>query len=84
MKIPGLKKVKISHIQTKARIEEMIKETRTCDYIASYPIEGFTIHELDLLTEYATENNLIVSLKAEHSNFHQGVTVGLLRKDLLS
>lgn len=64
------------------KINEFIKETLDCDYIQSRKIEDFTIEQLDLLTEEAKENNLMVTLKAEHSNLHQGILVNLVKKDI--
>lgn len=64
------------------KINEFIKDALDCDYIQSRKIEDFTIEQLDLLTEEAKENNLMVTLKAEHSNLHQGVLVNIVKKDI--
>lgn len=85
MKIPKmLKKISQMNEQTKLKVEKIISESLKKDYISSFPIEDFTTLELDLLAEYAKENNLLIALKAEHSNFHQGVLVSLLKKELIA
>lgn len=82
MKKPRLKKIAELDNNTIIEIEEMIKETLENNYIQSWPIENVS-HLLDPLTEYAKENDIIVTLKAEHSNLHQGVIVNLLQKQFL-
>lgn len=68
--------------ETKEKVEDMINKTLQCDYIKCYPLVNLTLIELDLLAEYTKVNNLILTIKAEHSNFHSGVIVQLLKKDL--
>jgi len=80
---PKLMKVRKADLEVKAKVEKVIKETLQNEHIMSYSISGFNSSELDLLAEYADENNIFISLKAEHSNVYQGVLVQLLKKDLL-
>lgn len=72
MQIPKLKKVSQSKDEEKEKVEKLIEDSLERPYIYSIPIEMLTISEFDLLTEYAKDNNIFISLKAEHSNFHQG------------
>lgn len=83
LKVPGLKKATHADKEVKEKIETMIKETLDINYINSYPIEHFNLQEIDLIAEYARENDLIMILKAERSNFHQGVLIQLVRKDCI-
>lgn len=62
-------------------IKEAIKETLKIDYIYSKPIEDFTIEQLSQLSEMAEQNNLMLTLRAEHSNFHQGTLVNLIKRE---
>lgn len=80
MNIPKLKKVTNISNETKLKVEKIIKETLEVDYFKCYPIEDFTIEEIDVLSEYAGENDVIIFLRAEHSNYYQGTLVELLRK----
>ena len=83
MNIPKTKKVTHLDKETKAKIEEMIKNALDTDYLNSYHLEEFSVCELAALAEYAEENNIFITIKAEHSNFTQGVLVQLLRKDCI-
>ena len=44
-------------------------------------IEHYTQEELIDLAEKANKNNLIVTIKAEHSNFYQGVMVSVTKRE---
>ena len=63
------------------KINEFIKETLSCDYIKCIKIEDFTVEQLDLLAEEANKNNLLLTLRAEHSNVYQGVFVNLIKRE---
>ncbi|GEM_PF-5509704 len=85
MKIPRYsKKINNADIETKNKVEEIIKETLEYEYIHCYPIEDFNSNQLDILAEYAKENDVLAFIKAEHSNVHQGVLISTLRKDKVS
>lgn len=85
MNVPRLRKINEASIESKNKVEEMIKERLKNEAVfTSCPIEEFNIKELELLAEYAEENGLIVLLKAEHSNFYQGVLVELTRKESIA
>ena len=49
--------------------------------MASMPIEHYTQDELKEITKKANEKDFIVTIKAEYSNFYQGVLIGLIHKD---
>ncbi|RKD22439.1 hypothetical protein SAMN02745883_00709 [Caminicella sporogenes DSM 14501] len=63
-------------------INEIIKDVLSCNHIQTRPIENFTIEQLKELANKAEENNLLITISAEYSNFHQGVLVNLVRKDI--
>jgi hypothetical protein len=84
IKIPRmLKKINQADAKVKSEVEEMIKEALESDCIQSYPIEEMTLNHLDILAEYGKENNILILIKAEHSNFHSGTLIELLKKDLV-
>lgn len=62
-------------------IEEIIKEALEMDCAICYPIEDFELDELKELSEKANKSGLVVILRAEHSNFHQGVLVEVFQKN---
>ena len=62
-------------------IDEFIKDTLSVNYMINMKIEDFTKEQLIELSEKAYTNNLLMAIKAEHSNFHQGVLVALVRRD---
>lgn len=68
----------------KEKIEEIIKEALEVPCILCKDIKTFTLSEIELLSEYAKENNIVLSIRAERSNFHQGTLIQLLRKDILN
>lgn len=68
--------------ETKSKIEKMVDETLKFEHMQAYQIENFTIEELDILAEYAKENDMVITLRAEHSNFHCGVLVQLMKRDV--
>jgi ABC-type uncharacterized transport system substrate-binding protein len=63
--------------------EELINDAIYDGCIQSKPIEEFTIEQLKELAEKAKKNNLLLTLHAEHSNFHQGVLVNLVNRDIM-
>jgi len=82
LNVPKLRAVKDADSKTIQKVEDAINKTLEIDYILSIPIEDYETSELALLGEYAKENNIFISLKSEHSNFHQGVLIGLIRREL--
>lgn len=65
-------------------VDKYIKDTLDADHIISIPIEYFTKDELEELSEKAKKNKILLTLRAEHSNVHQGVLVNLIRKDIVN
>jgi hypothetical protein len=83
MNTPKLLKLDNVDINTLLKIEKMIKDAMESDHFQDYPIEELDIVSLDILAEYANKNNILVALKSEHSNYHQGTIVELLNKNYL-
>lgn len=68
-------------IEQYEKINELIKDTLSCDYIKCIKFDDFTVEQLDLLAEEANKNNLLLTLRAEHSNVYQGVLVNLIKRE---
>jgi len=64
------------------KIGKFINETLEMDCINSLPIEWFTAEQLGEIAKIARKNDLMMCLRDEHSNFHQGVLVQLIKKDI--
>ncbi|PYG84271.1 hypothetical protein LY28_03723 [Ruminiclostridium sufflavum DSM 19573] len=62
------------------KVDEIIKNALNCDHIQSMAIEYFTKKELIELSEQAKKQGLLITLRAEHSNVHQGVLVNVVKK----
>jgi len=65
-----------------ATICGFIAEALAIEHIISMPIEKFTVEQLNKLSEKAKKNKLLVVLRAEHSNAHQGILVCLIKKSV--
>lgn len=66
----------------KQTVAELIKNKRLDGAIfTSAPIEHYTIEELKELADIANEKDMAVVIKAEYSNFYQGVLVSLVYND---
>ncbi|URZ15314.1 hypothetical protein [Clostridium felsineum] len=63
-------------------IDFFIKQALENDHIQSKPIEHFTIEQLNELSEKARDNNLLITLRVEHSNVWQGTLVNLIKKEI--
>lgn len=63
-------------------IDKYIKDTLESECIISIPIEILTKDQLEELGEKAKDNNILASIRAEHSNAYQGVLVSLIRKEI--
>lgn len=64
-----------SEIETK-NYNQIVKEVKGTSYITDVPtIEFKTIQELNDFVEIMNKNGIGVTLKAEHSNFYQGILV---------
>lgn len=63
-------------------IDEIIIDVLDCNHIKSIPIEKFSKDELIELAEKVKEYDLLVTISAEYSNFHQGVLVNIVKKSL--
>jgi hypothetical protein len=76
---------KINQLKTceKEKIEKIIQEALETDHIHSYPLEDVK-DILEYFPEYAKVNDLVVTLRAEYSNIHQGVLVQILKKSLIA
>ncbi len=64
----------------KNKIEKIISEVLETNHIHSYYFEDVS-NILENLTEYARENDILVTLRTEHSNFAQGLLVNLIKKE---
>ena len=68
---------------SKMEIKEMIDEALKHDYIISNAIEHYSIDEIRKLSELARENDLILSIKEERSNFYQGIMICLIKRSIV-
>lgn len=67
----------------KQSVDEFIKnaiDNTSCVICATAPIEHYTIEELIDLAEKLERKDVVITLKAEHSNFYQGVMIGLVKR----
>ena len=67
----------------KMGVNKMIKEALEVGYIITNPIEHYSEDEIKEMAELARENNLILTISAEHSNFYQGILINLIKKSRL-
>lgn len=65
----------------KSSIDDVIKDALEVDHITSAPIEHYTQEELKELAEKAKKNDLVISIRAEHSNFYQGVLLSFIKRE---
>lgn len=66
----------------KCSIDDFIKDALSGNsVIASMPIEHYSQEELKEIAKKANASDFIVTIKAEYSNFYQGVLIGLIHKD---
>ena len=64
-----------SETETK-NFNQIVKEVKGTSYITDVPTAEFkTIQELNDFVEIMNKNGIGVTLKAEHSNFYQGILV---------
>ncbi|MEE1248983.1 MAG: hypothetical protein UHU19_07140 [Lachnospiraceae bacterium] len=65
------------------KIRDFVDDAKEHEYWTSLPIEEFeSIKELKEAIELCSKLELSVEIKAEHSNFYQGVLFGVANKDL--
>jgi len=64
----------------KSSIDDVIKDALEVDHIISAPIEHYTQDELKELAEKAKKNDLVITIRAEHSNFYQGVLLSFIKR----
>jgi hypothetical protein len=64
-------------------VKEMVDYAVKADYIISNPIEHYSIDEIKKLSEMAKQNDLLLSIKEERSNFYQGIMINLIKKSIL-
>ena len=64
----------------KKEVNELISRAIEHDWIICNPIEHYSQEELKKIAELARENNLVVTIYAEHSNFYQGVMVHVIKR----
>lgn len=64
----------------KRSIKEFLKNALEVDYIEWVPIEHCSIEDLIKIAELAKKNNLVMTIKDEHSNFYQGTMVQLIKR----
>ncbi|KLU74249.1 MULTISPECIES: hypothetical protein [Clostridium] len=60
-------------------IKAIINNAIKVGHTTVYPIEKFTIEELDHLSRLAKENNISLKIQTEYSNFYQGTLVTVQR-----
>ncbi|WP_040328419.1 hypothetical protein [Clostridium ihumii] len=65
-------------------IEKYLKDALKAEYIISIPIENLSKEELSELSEKAKYEDILVTLRTEHSNVHQGVLICLIKKELVN
>nr|DAF76805.1 MAG TPA: hypothetical protein [Caudoviricetes sp.] len=64
----------------KRSIEEFLKDALEVDYIEWIPIEHCSIDDLIKIADLAKKNDLVMTIKDEHSNFYQGTMVQLIKR----
>lgn len=67
---------------SKIGVKEMIKKATKGDYIICNPIEHYSIEEIKELSKLAKENQLLLTIKNETSNFYQGVLINLVKREI--
>lgn len=65
----------------KSSVDEIISDALDVDHITSAPIEHYTQDELKEIAEKAKENDLVVTIKAEYSNFYQGILLNFIKRE---
>ena len=65
---------------SKSSVNKLIERAIEVEHITSAPIEHYTIKELKEIAELAKKNDLVVTIKDEHSNFYQGTMVQLIKR----
>lgn len=66
----------------KIQVDELIQNALHGNAVFySGAIEHYSLEELQDLAEKANKHNLIITLKAEHSNFYQGVMVSVCKRE---
>lgn len=65
----------------KSSVDEVISNALEKDCITSAPIEHYTQDELKEIAEKAKENDLVVTIKAEYSNFYQGILLNFIKRE---
>lgn len=63
-------------------VDKYIKDAMKAEHLISIPIELLSKEQMEELSEKAKRNAILVTLRSEHSNLHQGVLVSLIRKDI--
>ncbi|MBN7575428.1 hypothetical protein C1H57_08405 [Clostridium sp. 2-1] len=64
----------------KSSVDAVIKDALEVEHITSAPIEHYTQDELKEMAEKAKKNDLVISIRAEHSNFYQGVLLSFIKR----
>ena len=66
-------------------VDELIerRDDSSC-IITSAPIEHYSIAELVELAKKLERKDVVITLRAEYSNFYQGVLVGLVKRENVS
>lgn len=65
----------------KSSVDEVISNALEEDCITSASIEHYTQDELKEIAEKAKENDLGVTIKAEYSNFYQGILLNFIKRE---
>lgn len=67
----------------KTSVDEAIEYAKESESIIalSLPIEHYSIDELKELADKLEKEDFIIIIKAEYSNFYQGVLIGIVRRE---
>lgn len=68
---------------SKLGVEEMVIEANKIAYMISNPIEHYSIEEIIKIAELAKQNDLVLSVRNERSNFYQGVLLTMIKRSSL-
>lgn len=63
-------------------IKAIVEEAESIDYISCYPIEDFTLEELNQLARLS-KDRVKINIRYETSNFHCGVLVEVKNKSCM-
>ncbi|MBU5311894.1 hypothetical protein KQI38_07615 [Tissierella carlieri] len=68
---------------SKSSILEVICRALEISHMVSYPIEHYSMEEIKILAKLAKQNDLVLTIGEEKSNFYQGVLLSLIKRSSL-